>query len=145
MQVDHSCACAEPFSSPQIIFTRTWLPLHLMFFKISFPTLLLLHKKGYKVLIEDRPALSEVRCTTLWHPWAIAGPHTGMFYRRALKAKHGLAQNPDVSNRNIKKTKLSLHRLCGLLSKPPGLCDLTKLHGHSAAAERILSPWLAVK
>ena len=53
----------------QIIFTQTWPPLHLMFSNIisHSPSVT---QKGYKVLIEDRPALSEGAAP----PCGIRGP-----------------------------------------------------------------------
>jgi len=66
-------------------------------------------QKGYKVLIKAHPALSEG-----------AAPPCGIHrHSRPLKrdvieqnteSKAWLSSNPDVSNKNIKKTKLSLFR-----------------------------------
>lgn len=77
----------------------------------------------------------------MWHSGALHG----VVPEQSAQSEAGLSSNPDVSKRNIKKTELSFQRPHGLLSKPPGLRDLTMLHGHSAAAGRILSSWLTVK
>lgn len=104
--------------------------------------------KGNKVLMVDHPYSLRRPCTPLWSCMVMAGPVTGMDYRAQLnQSKVWLSTNPDVSNRNLKKTELSLslQRHGGLLSRPPGLCDPTKRHSHSSSAERILSSWLTVK
>lgn len=66
-------------------------------------------QKGYKVLMEDRPALSEDTAP----PCGIHG-HSRAFQRdvteQSTQSKAQLSSNPDVSNRNIKKTRLSLFR-----------------------------------
>lgn len=102
-------------------------------------------QKGYKVLIEDHPALSEGAAP----PCGIHGqgrPFHRDVIEQSTPSKARLSSNPDVSNWNIKKTKLSLfrgHAVCYL--SPQVLRDLTTLHSHSASAERILSSWLTVK
>lgn len=66
-------------------------------------------QKGYKVLIEDHPALSEDAappCGIHRH----GRPYHRDVIEQSTQSKARLSSNPDVSNRNIKKTKLSLFR-----------------------------------
>lgn len=64
---------------------------------------------GSKVLMEDHPALSEVTAP----PCGIYG-HSRPLHQYAMEqsyqSKAWLSSNPDVSNRNIKKTEHSLFR-----------------------------------
>lgn len=94
------------------------------------------------MLMENRPELPD---GTANPPVASAGI-AGLFHRAGVQSETRLSSNPDVSNRNVKKTKLSLFRgLAVCYLKPPRLRDLTTLRGHIAGAERILSSGLTVK
>lgn len=80
--------------------------LYFWCFHISFPTLLLLHIKVTKCWWEDPSCTLRRRCTPLWHSPAFHGDVA----EPSTQSKARLSSNPDVSNRNIKKTELSLFR-----------------------------------
>ncbi len=108
MQVDHSCAYVELFCFPNLFLHRLGC-FYIRCFHISFPTLLLLHKKvtkcWWRTILHSQKALH--------HPVAcggIAGALHCVVARQDSQSKAQLSSNPDVSNRNKKKTMLSPFR-----------------------------------
>lgn len=88
-----------------IYFTQTWPPLLLMFSHFISHSPTVTHK-GYKVLMGGPSCTLRRQCTPLWQSPAFHGDVT----EPSTQSKAQLSSNPDESNRNIKKTELSLFR-----------------------------------